>query len=214
MKTDREFIEGIYKKAQLLGQQEQNLRREPWYLGLLRFNREKKRVPAFAVSLATFAVFALVIIAGGQANRSPNIDNIGDKQIRGIEGQDPKGVANISAYGLGEEVPIEDSFTILGKVTDVVDAETRQSINIQVLKLLYGEGAPDYLTITEGLPLTLAAKITHGTNVIITVMPIFGQEGYALFDENSIYFYTKDENNQKLYEAMDGTIVTEESFVE
>jgi len=210
MKTNREFIEGIYNKAELLRQQNENVKSESWYLRLLRFNREKKRVPAFAASLATFALFALVIITGSQAGKSPNINNAEHMNTRTIEGQNP--IANISSYGIGDEVSMDDINTVLGEITDVVDMNNQKCISIQVSRLLCGEGTPDYITITEGLPLTLTTEITNGMNVILSVKPILEQEGYALIDENSIYFYTKEENNQKYYQAIDGTIVSEDSF--
>lgn len=210
MKTNREFIEGIYKKAELLRQQKENLKSESWYLRLLRFNREKNRVPAFAASFATFALFALVIITGSQAGKSPNINDIESKQLRTVEGQNP--IANVSAYDIDEEAKIENTNTVLGVITDVVDIQNQKCINIQVSRLLYGEGTPDYITITEGLPLTITTDILKGMNVIVSVKPILSEEGYALLDENSIYFYEKEENNQKYYQAIDGTIVTEDSF--
>lgn len=210
MKTNREFIEGIYKKAELFRQQKENLKSESWYLRLLRFNREKNRVPAFAASFATFALFALVIITGSQAGKSPNIDNIEGTHLRTVEGQNP--IANVSAYDIDEEVTVENTNTVLGVITDVVDNQNQKYINIQVSRLLYGEGTPDYITITEGLPLTITTDILKGMNVIVSVKPILLEEGYALLDENSIYFYEKEENNQKYYQAIDGTIVTEDSF--
>ncbi|ABX40617.1 hypothetical protein [Lachnoclostridium phytofermentans] len=210
MKTNREFIEGIYKKAELLRQQKENSKSESWHLRFLRFNREKKRVPAFAASLATFALFALVIITGSQAGKSPNIDNIENKHLRTVEGQNP--IANVSAYGIDEDVSNENINTVLGVITEVVDIQNQKYINIQVSKLLCGEGTPDYITITEGLPLTITTESLKEMNVIVSVKPILGQEEYALIDENSIYFYAKEENNQNYYQAIDGTIVSEDSF--
>ncbi len=213
MKTDREFIEGIYKKAEVLRLQEENLKKESWYQRLLRFNRDKKRIPALAASMATFAVFALVIITGRHAGKSLNSDNTGNKQLRTIEGENPNGISNVSAYGLeNENVSMEETITVLGEIIEVVDIDNLKSVNVQVSRLLYGEETPDYITITEGLPLTLTTKISKGINVIVSVKPILGQEDYALIDENSIYFYTKEENNKNYYEAINGTIVTEDSF--
>lgn len=213
MKTDREFIEGIYNKADILRQQEENLKKESWYEKLLQMNREMKRVPAFAAGLASFAVFALVMLASWQTGKSPNINNIENKHIRTLESQDPNSGANVASYGLeGEDASVEDTVTVLGEITDVVDIESQKSINVQVNRLLCGEGTPDSISITEGLPLTLSTEISKGVQVIVSVKPILGQEGYALIDENSIYFYKKEENNQIFYEAIDGTIVTEDSF--
>lgn len=213
MKTDREFIDGIYKKAETLRQQEDNNKSKSWASKFLRYNRENKRIPAFAASLASFAVFALVIFAGWQAGKSPNINNTGNQQMRTIDGENPNGIANVSAYGIEDgDVSMEDTVTVLGEITDVVDTENLKSINLQVTRLLCGEGTPNNITITEGLPLSLTTKISKGINVIVSVKPILGQEDYALIDENSIYFYMKDENSQIFYEAIDGTVVTEDSF--
>lgn len=211
MKTDREFIEGIYQKAEFQKERELSSVKESCFLRLLRFNRENKRIPAFAASMATFVVFALVLFTSQDAGKSPDINHAGNLNIRTMDEQNSEGISNVSAYELGEETVAGD-FTVQGEIVDIIDTKDQKCIEIKVTRLLCGEGTPERITITEGLPLNMITKVTKGTNVIASVTPILGQEDYALMNENSIYVYSKEENNQKVYEALDGTIVTEDSF--
>lgn len=188
MKSDREFLDGIYEKAKRYEEQ------RPVEI------KQRKNVlkPVLVSGLSLAACFALIVAA--------NLNNGNNKPI---ERKDTRGIPSPAVYQM--DLPIPDEEVVVSGILSFVNEEEK-TLELKDLVLYEGEesslGEKMILSYDE---LQYSGELKEGERVLFYA--VYMEGSYLLRDEESIYKYKENRDEYQIYENFNGEILDTEIFL-
>lgn len=188
MKSDREFLDGIYEKAKRYEEQ------RPVEI------KQRRNVlkPVLVSGLSLAACFALIVAA--------NLNNGNNKPI---ERKDTRGIPSPAVFQM--DLPIPDEEVAVSGILSFVDKREKK-LGLKDVVLYEGEGS----ALGEEMSLSYEelqyeGELKEGERVLLYAVYIEGS--YQLRDEASIYRYIEDKDEYQIYENFNGEILDTEIFL-
>lgn len=197
MKSDREFLDGIYQKAKQYVEPSSRKWREYRVLSGL----------AACLLICVLGISWIYIEKKEDLTQSAESnsadENVAARTVRSLEEEEqiPK------AYSMDEQ-PIDPDLIVAGQVTSLFEKEEEAVAEFMVKKCFYGTWEKE----------TLIVKNTSSFQVGDSLLLVLGRQSDDWFllmnEENSYYRYHKETQTDTIYQGLDGLYYTPAQIIE
>ncbi|MBE5960739.1 MAG: hypothetical protein E7256_05040 [Lachnospiraceae bacterium] len=198
MKSDREFLDGIYKKA--ASYQDLSLEEKT---GSKTFGR--RFFPAVTTGLTACALFVLVLVGKNTGMLGKNEMAEEDLASRTREASEITETPS-ELYGMSEAHYAAESALVVSGIIQNIERQSEQVIIQFLTEEAYTGTISSGSLVTITAPYSSILEESEGRKAILCVTLTEDGEGYMLSNtQDDIYLYAGEEDGEAVYESLSGT---------
>lgn len=208
MKSNEEFIAGIYQKAELLQNHQHREATKDNIIPIHSFSQKVRKFSAYAAGVAACFLCGVLVMREGSLNRMEEASQA--KESRNLDSDSAQAGIEPAALGLDEESAQAVSKWENVRLIQAVVEEVTQDNGLYIITLI-SDGSALQKTGKDRITISLqdtAAWAKAGTSIVVSVYD--DKEGTAAIVPDSIvYLYQSTEDGEKVYAAPDGSVIRE-----